>query len=374
MKLFLKFSLSIPALLHVLIVCPETRTIVIASASKQKISAVQAAFNQKFPHDTIEYRWHKTVSNVPEQPVGYAVALCGARNRIACLHPELVDGADYIVSVENYIEQSLATGIWYDKAVVLCMHGAQEIVLVSQPTCVPEAYVHLAQQVSEHVSSAGCSVTVGSAIQQSLQDKIVDPSDWHREPEFGGVSRKALIQDTIEKILHANELEFLKSLITLHPDFPKPGILFEDYFPIINNPKAFALTIDLLAARYATKDIGAIVGLESRGFVLGAALAYKLGLGFVPVRKPGKLPGATHAVTYQKEYGTDTLVISQNSLQPGQRVIIIDDLIATGGSARAAIELVKLAGGHPVEFVTLLKVDSLQEMARLSIPSFNLID
>ncbi len=148
----------------------------------------------------------------------------------------------------------------------------------------------------------------------------------------------------------------------------------QNFLPILNNERAFQFTIDFLAQRYATKNISAVIGLESRGFILAAALAYKLGVRFVPIRKPGKLPGALYSVSYKTEYSTDTLVLAQDSLKNGQRVIIIDDLIATGGSARAAIELVRLSGAQPIEFVTLLKVAALEEQARLSIPQFNLID
>ena len=183
-----------------------------------------------------------------------------------------------------------------------------------------------------------------------------------------------MLKDALDKALYADELQYLKSLVLMYPDFPKPGIMFANFLPIVHDAQAFKVMIELLAQRYRSKNISAIVGLESRGFILGAALAYELGISFIPVRKPGKLPGAVHSVSYQKEYGFDTLVIAQDSIQPGQRVIIIDDLIATGGSARAAIELVRLAGGQPVEFVSILKVDALEEYAFLSIPSFNLID
>ncbi len=159
-----------------------------------------------------------------------------------------------------------------------------------------------------------------------------------------------------------------------YPDIPKTDIIFANFLPILYNPQAFAMTIDLLVQRYKALNLNAVIGLESRGFILGAALAYELGVSFVPFRKPGKLPGPIYSVNYQKEYGFDTLVVSQDSLQPGQRVIIIDDLIATGGSARAAIELVHLTGAQPIEFVSLLKVAALEEQAYLSIPRFNLID
>ena len=288
--------------------------------------------------------------------------------------PENLGAADYIVSIENYIEQSSVTQRWYDKGLILCKQASQEIILTTKSVLIPDMYVKLAQEMSTDVSERGFSVTVGQAIQQSFPDRCIDKHDWHCEVEFGGVSRQQLLKDSLGKALHADTLHFLKSLVITYPDFPKPGITFANFLPILHEAQAFKMTIDLLAQRYRTKNISAIVGLESRGFILGAALAYELGVSFVPIRKPGKLPGAVYSVNYEKEYGFDTLVIAQDSIQPGQRVIIIDDLIATGGSARAAIELVRLAGGQPVEFVSLLQVDALEEFAYLSIPSFNLID
>lgn len=366
-RLFL-YALTVSLGMHA-----RTITVVIASGSSQKIAAVKEAFTAKFPDDTIQYVSQKTSSLVPEQPVGRDSALQGARNRLHNL-PEKSREAEYVVSIENYIEQSPVTQRWYDKGLVIVQHASQEMVMTTQSTFIPDSYVQLAQQMSSTISEGGYSTTVGVAIQQSFSDRIIDPSDWHRESEFGGVPRQQLLKDALDKILYAHELHFLKNLVVYYPDFPKPGITFANFLPILHNAQAFQMVIDLLAQRYTTKNIGAVVGLESRGFILGAALAYKLGVSFVPVRKPGKLPGAIYSVNYQKEYGFDTLVIAQDSFQPGQRVIIIDDLIATGGSARAAIELVRLAGGEPVEFVSLLKVAELEEQVHLDIPSFNLID
>jgi adenine phosphoribosyltransferase len=124
------------------------------------------------------------------------------------------------------------------------------------------------------------------------------------------------------------------------PNFPKPGIMFKDITPLLANGALFGKTIDLLAARYRGEKIDAVLGIESRGFIIGAALAYKLGAGFSVVRKPGKLPYETHKASYELEYGTDALEIHVDALTPNSRVIIADDLIATGGTAAAAAELV----------------------------------
>lgn len=349
--------------------------VVIASKNAHKLAAVGGAFVARFPGDALIFTACSSVSGVPEQPVGKEIALRGARNRVQSLSPERVSCADYVVAIENYIEQSPVTGAWSDSGLVLIQDSAQaaEFVALTKETSVPEKYVALAQAAGL-VAQEGYSVTIGQMIQESCVDKVIDGHDWHREPEFGGISRAQLLQDALFKALHAQEIDLLKSHIVQYPDFPKQGILFSDFLPILGDAQAFALCIDLLAERYKMYNISAVVGLESRGFILGAALAYKLGIRFVPVRKPGKLPGPTYSVIYKKEYGSDTLVIAQSALQKGQRVLIIDDLIATGGSARAAIELVTVAGGVPVEFVTLLQLKELAHQARLPIPAFNLID
>ncbi|WP_243546266.1 adenine phosphoribosyltransferase [Pseudodesulfovibrio tunisiensis] len=132
------------------------------------------------------------------------------------------------------------------------------------------------------------------------------------------------------------------------PDYPKEGIVFFDITPILSDPEAFRHTIDRLAEKF--KDCGAtkVVAAEARGFIFGAPLAYKMGIGFVPVRKPGKLPYKTRCVTYDLEYGTDTLCIHEDAIAPGEKVLVIDDLLATGGTAEGMLKLVKESGGDIV--------------------------
>lgn len=137
----------------------------------------------------------------------------------------------------------------------------------------------------------------------------------------------------------------LKALIRSVPDFPHQGILFRDITTLIGNGPGFAASVALLAERTAAAGAQVVVGIEARGFIFGAAVAARLGLGFVPVRKPGKLPVPSLALDYALEYGTDTLEIDPGAIADGSRVVLIDDLIATGGTARAAAQLVRAAGG-----------------------------
>ena len=138
----------------------------------------------------------------------------------------------------------------------------------------------------------------------------------------------------------------LKKHIRHVPDFPKPGILFYDITTLLRDPVGLKATIDQLSAPYAGLGIDAVVGIESRGFILGAAVAERLGAGFIPMRKPGKLPAESIKESYELEYGTDALEIHADAVEQGQRVLIVDDVLATGGTAAAAAQLVRKVGGE----------------------------
>jgi adenine phosphoribosyltransferase len=158
----------------------------------------------------------------------------------------------------------------------------------------------------------------------------------------------------------------LKSIIRDVPDFPKKGILFKDITPILNHAKAFSWTTNQLAERYAQKNIEVIAGIESRGFIFGAALASQMKVAFVPIRKPGKLPYRTLRETYELEYGTDALEIHEDAFSRGQRVLLIDDLLATGGTAVAAGNLIERAGGTVVEVACIIELTFLKGRQRLN--------
>jgi adenine phosphoribosyltransferase len=148
------------------------------------------------------------------------------------------------------------------------------------------------------------------------------------------------------------------------PDFPKPGILFKDVTPLLGDGAAFRLTTDLLAERVAAHQPELIVGIESRGFIFGAAVADRLGVGFVPVRKPGKLPFNTTRETYALEYGTDALEMHEDAVEK-RRCVIVDDLLATGGTAAATARLVERQGGAIAAFAFVIELDFLQGRGRL---------
>lgn len=160
-------------------------------------------------------------------------------------------------------------------------------------------------------------------------------------------------------------MDHLKAKIRHVPDFPKPGILFYDITTLLCDAQGFRDTVDALAAPYMGEDIDQVVGIESRGFILGAAVAATLGCGFVPIRKPGKLPAATHKETYNLEYGTDALEIHQDACANNQRILVLDDVLATGGTARAAIDLVRKAGGTVIGAAFLIELDVLKGRDKL---------
>ena len=158
----------------------------------------------------------------------------------------------------------------------------------------------------------------------------------------------------------------LKQHIRSVPDFPKAGILFYDITTLLRDPQGFKATIDMLSMPYVDQGIETIVGIESRGFILGAAVAQRIGAGFVPIRKPGKLPAKAIKETYDLEYGKDALEIHEDAIQRGQRVLIVDDVLATGGTAAAAVLLVKKLGGelHGLAFlIELLFLNGKQKVA-----------
>ena len=150
------------------------------------------------------------------------------------------------------------------------------------------------------------------------------------------------------------------------PDYPKPGVAFKDITPLMQDADALRDCIDQIAHHFAASRIHHVVGIESRGFIFGSTLAYVLKAGFIPVRKPGKLPAATHRCEYALEYGTDALEIHCDALNPGDRVLIIDDVLATGGTASAAVELVRKLGGEVVGLGFLIELSFLDGRNKLS--------
>ncbi len=164
----------------------------------------------------------------------------------------------------------------------------------------------------------------------------------------------------------AADIETLKAAIRDVPDFPKPGIMFKDITPLLNDPALFGLAVKLLAEPYKGKGITKVVGMEARGFIFAAPVALELGAGFTPVRKKGKLPYKTVSVTYDLEYGQDTLQIHEDALASGEKVLIVDDVLATGGTAKGVCGLVEKLGGKVEAVAMLIELGFLNGRDKLS--------
>jgi adenine phosphoribosyltransferase len=160
-------------------------------------------------------------------------------------------------------------------------------------------------------------------------------------------------------------LERLRALIRDVPDFPQPGIVFKDITPLIADPEAFSTVIDVIVVSFGRGNVDKVVGIEARGFILASPVAYHFNAGFVPVRKKDKLPWKTEAESYELEYGTETLEIHKDALAPGERVLIVDDVLATGGTAQATAQLVERLGARVVGIACLLELSFLKGREKL---------
>ena len=169
-------------------------------------------------------------------------------------------------------------------------------------------------------------------------------------------------------------MDELKKLIREIPDYPKPGILFYDVTTLLKDRRGFHALVDKLCEHYNGRKVDIVAGIEARGFIFAPALAYRLGAGFVPVRKPKKLPWKTAAISYQLEYGTDTLEIHEDAVTPGQHVLLCDDLLATGGTASASVSLIRKLGGEVVGAAFAVELNFLKGRTKLpDVDVFSLI-
>jgi adenine phosphoribosyltransferase len=163
----------------------------------------------------------------------------------------------------------------------------------------------------------------------------------------------------ITPIPYQDPKELVRGLIRTVPDWPKPGVTFRDITPMMQDPRAFRALIDMFVYRHMRNRLDAVVGVDARGFIFGSALAYALNVGFVPVRKAGKLPFKTVAQPYSLEYGEATVEVHQDAIKPGQRVLLVDDLVATGGTMLAAIKLLQQLGGNVAEAAAVVNLPAL---------------
>ena len=174
-----------------------------------------------------------------------------------------------------------------------------------------------------------------------------------------------IFSDKIYQSKTMKDLEKLRSAIRDVPDFPKKGIIFKDITPILKNPELFSIAVEKMIEPFRKQKIESVVAIEARGFILGGTIARMLGCGMIPVRKPGKLPSETYSVTYDLEYGTDTLEIHTDAIKKGDRILLVDDLLATGGTAEGVCELIEKSGGKIVGISFLIELTFLNGRKRL---------
>jgi adenine phosphoribosyltransferase len=174
------------------------------------------------------------------------------------------------------------------------------------------------------------------------------------------------VKRPVAAFLESPSVVTIETLIRAIPDFPIPGILFRDITPLLKDKQGFRSAIDLFVERFKGRDIDYVVGIEARGYIFGAPLAYALGAGFIPIRKPGKLPYATYAETYALEYGTNSLEVHRDALAEGDRVLIVDDLLATGGTAAATGRLLERLGARIDAYAFLIELAALNGRAALA--------
>ena len=347
-------------------------SVLLCSDSKLKVEATKQFFASQQISVTIE-TFNCGDCGLPNQPIcNYNTnGLCFAKERMNfCRKHKNFDEYDYVVSIENVVDTSFEK----DHAFALIYSRGNFGNGVSTGAQIPDpfmkklkaqpdvVYANDRQGYSNHLMK-GYDKEIGTLINEF--DPDINPKNW--------IKSMGCAFDRVEQIIEALTKAFalfkemyeskqeLSLSFTKYPDFPKPGVLFEDMFPLFSDRNKLYMLVKNMAQTYAFDRIECVVGLESRGFVLGAVLAYELNTSFVPIRKAGKLPGEVIQVSYKKEYGSDTCEIAKNSIVKGTRVLIIDDLIATGGSMRAACDLVEKCGGVIVDCCILKNVPSLKD-------------
>jgi len=269
---------------------------------------------------------------------------------------------DYVIAIESCIRcvrNVFGVEIYVDTTYVMMLHQG----ILSQGMFgnypIPKNYLeklYTHKLINYNDKIRGFPITIGELMQKD--DPTINPKNWfHTRPAQITMAVIECNVDLQKKLLVAKELlDVYKS----YENYPKPGVNFHDIFPLFKNPKVFKKMIDFMTHRYKYDQIDYVVGLESRGFVLGAPLAYELGIGFVPVRKAGKLPGEVIQISYNKEYGVDVCEM-QKDIPKGSRVLLVDDLIATGGSLQAAVDLCQQLNCEIVDCLVLREVRELKE-------------
>jgi len=342
--------------------------IAITSESHIKIKAVGEVF--KLNHKDIVIETFNTGRDLPSQPINEG-GMMACRERINILENRIGDKIkeyNYIISIENSILFDVNKEI-YDVVNVILKEGEDIYMITSGFIRIPKFHHKYLEILSRKYTNKKAKIpSFNVTFGQLLKDEgfVKDDKNWMRE--LLGIERFNQVKNAIVDLLETIKL---KKSFKKYPDFPKQGIDFKDINPIFADPKLFDILVNMMS-RSIRDTPTKVVGLESRGFILGTALARKLGTGFVPIRKKGKLPGETYSIDYIKEYGTDTFEIQKDSLNKNDTVLIIDDLLATGGSIVAGIKLIRETGAKLQSCMVIEKVDVLYDIAIEQLNKLNL--
>jgi adenine phosphoribosyltransferase len=333
--------------------------ILLCSSSAIKLEATAAFFRHK---DVVTFDC--SACGLAEQPVHNADsgAFIFARERMNYARSNIArfDDFDYIISIENAVLEETCE----DKAFVIISGKGVVAKGSSEPIRVPKLMMEKLVKlplIHNPPGTNGYNTTIGDLLHES--NPQIPKKNWVLFVE--GKDRKEQITEALKACWESYqelsiENDILLTSYRAYPDFPKPGVLFQDFFPLLKSPMCLQMVIGSLHRMYSLDRLDYIIGMDSRGFCLGTALAFSMRIGFVPIRKAGKLPGPVFRQSYSKEYGTDECEIQKDSLKVGSRVLIIDDLIATGGSMKAAVDLV-----HHFESVFIVDCCVMSEVPSL---------
>ena len=354
--------------------------VLVTSLSVVKRQAVEEYFKSKFPDDDLVIEQIDcTEAGLPQQPIGVQdniIKCAKVRLNYATRHTDF-DLYDFVVSIENgicYSTMDRCAAIIHQRGT---MGAGLSFMLEFNRQYLDQLLQLKLDRYSKHI--VGYPVTIGELIQKDRPD--VDPNNWmatvpckmnHITNILETCPRQEQIKDAIDNAFtnlekYNESKKMLLSNIKTYNDFPKKGILFQDIFTLTEDATLMRELSNYMYNMFKYDEIDYIIGLESRGFIVGMMLASKLNIGFIPVRKAGKLPGKTISVEYGKEYGKDICEMQIDTRKQGARVLIVDDLVATGGTIQAAIDLVERQGMYVVDCCVLTEVFELRESYKKNI-------
>lgn len=339
------------------------KLIVLTSSAVKKEAVHASCINSLFDEIVFVKNTSYESSDTIEQPVGFGGKIICKRRIETYMKNNYFDEDDYILAIENYIDSDdnshydIPICILYHKNTYEEQHGTR----ANYPDTLHNQYMNTNPNSGcddSHTFLGYTNITIGEIFHSNYPDY---PSDnWIKY--YNDFDRVTQIKNGLNKFTFKN---ILKNYIVTYPDFPKNGIMFEDVMPLLYKNDTIKLFHQSVKNYFGNSlDNFVVVGLESRGFIIGMMIATIFKLPFVPIRKEGKLPGLTYRSMYEKEYGTDVFQIQQNAIEKNKNILVVDDIVATGGSLKAGLDLVQMFNPKCVKFFVLNKIDSLTEKCK----------